>query len=132
MRPRRKTDAAASSCLLAASQVSPRSSVFAEAAAERVRLLHQAFARNDLDDVVIVLLVLHVLFHLALGDDDWTDALMVFLAVVHVTDKGGEGFALLVGLDNVRRVETAGFLDHVGPMREADIGVFGTPFRLVA
>src|SRR5580692_1722810 len=69
-RSRAKKDAAASSRLPAASEVSACSSVFAEAAAERVGFLHQAFAGDDLDDVVIVLLVLHVLFHLALQDDD--------------------------------------------------------------
>src|SRR6476659_3571305 len=41
----------------------------AEIAAERVGLLHQAFARHDLDHVVVVFLALHVLLHLALDDD---------------------------------------------------------------
>src|SRR5215813_15223293 len=53
------------------------SSISAEVAAERVGFLHQAFAGDDFDDVVIVLLVLHVLFHLALHDDDRTDALVI-------------------------------------------------------
>src|SRR5215472_14569482 len=98
-RRRIKKDAAASLRLPAASRFSACSSVVAEIAAKRVGFLHQAFAGDDLDDVVIVLLVLHVLFHLALHDDDRTDALMIFLAVVHVADKGGQRFALLIGLD---------------------------------
>src|SRR5205085_3946300 len=42
----------------------------AQIAAERIRLLHQAFARHDLDHVVVVFLALHVLLQLALDDDD--------------------------------------------------------------
>src|ERR1700758_3175991 len=73
-----KTDAAAGLFLPAASEISRGSSVCAEGAAECVGLLHQALAGHDLDDVVVVLLVLHVLFHLALDDDDRADALVIF------------------------------------------------------
>src|ERR1700760_4594804 len=88
-----------------------RSGVVAELAAERVRLLHQAFAGDDFHHVVIVFLALHLFFHLALHDDDRTDALMVFLAVVHVADKGWQRLFLFVGLDHVRRIEAARLLD---------------------
>src|SRR5262249_48851717 len=64
------------------------SSIFAEAAAECVWLLHQALAGHDLDDVVIILLILHILFHLAFDDDDRTDALVILLAIVHIADEG--------------------------------------------
>src|SRR4051794_20118438 len=49
----------------------------AEIAAERIRLLHQAFARHDLDHVVVVFLALHVLLQLAPDNDDGADALVV-------------------------------------------------------
>src|SRR6185312_5310724 len=90
-----------------------RSGVVAELAAERVRLLHQAGARDDLDDVVVVLLALHVLLHLALHDDHRADALVVFGTIVHVADQRRDRLALLVGLDDRRRIEGAGLLDHV-------------------
>src|SRR4051794_28335947 len=45
------------------------SGVRAEAAAEGVGLLHQPGARNDLDHLPVVFLVLHVLGRLALDDD---------------------------------------------------------------
>src|SRR6185312_17221985 len=91
------TDAAASSGLPAASAVNLRSSICAEVAAERVGLLHQAFAGDDLDHLVVVLLVLHVLLHLALHDDDRTDALVIFRTIVHVADQRRQLFALLIG-----------------------------------
>src|ERR1044071_2282363 len=65
----------------------PRSAVVAELAAERVRLLHQALARDDLDHVVEVLLALHVLLHLAADDDDGADALVVLRTVLHVAEQ---------------------------------------------
>src|SRR4051794_11517054 len=102
--------------------VSEVSAVVAEMAAEGVRLLNQAFPRDDLDDVVPVFLVLHVLLLLALDDDHRPDALMVLGTVMHFAHQGGDRLALLVGLDHVGRAEAAGLLAHVRPMREADIG----------
>src|SRR5581483_8247926 len=64
-----------------------RLGVVAKVAAERVGLLHQRSAWNDLNDFPEVFLVLHVLGLLAADDDDRTDALMVFRPVVHVADK---------------------------------------------
>src|SRR5436305_764616 len=61
----------------------------AEMAAERIRLLHQALARDDFDHVVVIFLALHVFLHLALDDDDGADALVVFGAVMHLADGGG-------------------------------------------
>src|SRR6185312_9841242 len=98
-----------------------RLGVVAEVAAKRVRLLHQALAGNDFNHVVIVFLVLHVLLQLALDDDDRANALVVFLAVVHVAHQRRNGLALFIGLDHVGRVETAGLLAHPRPVREADI-----------
>ena len=37
---------------------------------------------------------------------------MVFLAVMHVADQRRNGFFLLVDLDDIRRIEASGFLDH--------------------
>src|SRR3954454_20802940 len=105
-----------------ATPMADQSGVVAKITAEGVRLLHQALARDDLDDVVIVLLVLHVLLLLALHDDDGADGLMVLLAVMHVADKGGNRLALFVCLDDIRRIETAGLFDHARPMCEADVG----------
>src|ERR1044072_4890468 len=45
-----------------------KSGVVAEVATEGVRLLHQRRARHDLEDLPVVLLVLHVLRRLALDD----------------------------------------------------------------
>src|SRR5665213_2005033 len=87
------------------------SGVVPELAAEGVRLLHQSIAGHDLDHVVIVFLALHVLFHLALDDDHGADALVVLGAVVHIADEGRDRFALLIGLDDIRRIEAAGLLD---------------------
>src|SRR5689334_16349218 len=109
-----------------------RSAVLAELAAERVRLLHQVVGRDDLDDLVVVLLALHVLLLHAAHDNDRADALVVLRAVVHVADQRGDGLALLVGLDDIGRIERAGRLDHAGPVGEADIGILGTPLGLVA
>src|SRR5690242_7131757 len=103
----------------------PCSGVFAEMAAERVRLLHQRLARDDLGDLPEVFLVLHVLRRLAFDDDDRADELMVCGAEFHVADHGREGLALLVLLDHVGRVERAGALDHAGPDGEAHVGVLG-------
>src|SRR5690349_10832268 len=50
------------------------SGIVAEVTAEGVRLLHQAVAGDDIDDVVVIFLILHVLLHLAFDDDDGTDA----------------------------------------------------------
>src|SRR6185503_9594510 len=85
-----------------------RSGVVAELAAERVRLLHHAGTRDDFDHVVVVLLALHVLLHLALDDDHGPDALVVLGAIVHVADQRRDRLALLVGLDDRRRIEGAG------------------------
>src|SRR5690348_13286289 len=85
-----------------------QSGVVAELAAERVRLLHQAGARDDFHDVVVILLALHVLLHLALHDDQRADALVLFGTIVHGADQRQDGLALLVGLDHRRRIEGAG------------------------
>src|SRR6476646_11694304 len=61
-----------------------RSGIIAELAAEGIRRLHQILARDDFDDVVVVFLALHVLLLLTLDDDHRTDALMIFLAIMHV------------------------------------------------
>src|SRR4051812_45819261 len=53
------------------------SGVVAEPAAERVGLLHQGLAGHDLDDVVEVLLVLHVCRLLAADDDDRPHQLVI-------------------------------------------------------
>src|SRR5690349_5900573 len=108
------------------------SGVVAELAPESVRLLHQRLARNDFEDLPIVLLVLHVARLLAAHDDDRAHALMIFRTVMHVTDERGKGLALLVLLDDVGRIEATGLGDHAGPMREAEIAVRRAPFRLVA
>src|SRR4029079_3312044 len=65
-----------------------RSGVLAELAAEGVGLLHQVLARDDLDDVVEILLVLHVLLHLALDDDHWPHELVILGAIVRIADQG--------------------------------------------
>src|SRR3954451_23404262 len=72
------------------------SAVVAEMAAEGVGLLHQALTRDDLDDVVPVFLVLHVLLLLALDDDHRANALMVLGTVMHVADERGDRLAFLV------------------------------------
>src|SRR6185503_17384120 len=108
------------------------SGVVAGLAAERVGLLHHLVARHDVGDLPVVLLVLHRLGILALDDDDRTDELVVFGTEVHVADEGREGLALLVGLDDVGRIEGARLLDHAGPDRERHVGVLGAPLRPVA
>src|SRR5690349_12077904 len=62
--------------------------VVAEVAAERVGLLHESRARNDLEDGPEVLLVLHLGRLLALDDDDRPHELVVFLAEVHLAHGG--------------------------------------------
>ena len=86
-------------------RVASSSGVVAELAAEGVGLLHQRLARNDFEDLPVVLLVLHVLGRLALDDDDRADELVVFLAEVDLADGRVELLALLVLLDDVRRIE---------------------------
>src|ERR1700761_4485186 len=87
------------------------SDVVAEVAAERVRLLHQRATRHDFQDLPIVLTVLHVFRRLAANDDDRTDQLMVLGTEMHLADGRVEGLALLIGLDDVRRIEAAGLGD---------------------
>src|SRR5678810_319287 len=72
------------------------SGVLAELAAELVGLLHQAGARDDLHNVVEILLALHLLLHLALDDDHRPDELVIFGAVVRVADQRRDRLALLV------------------------------------
>src|SRR5579864_5964250 len=81
------TNKAVGSVLCPRHSVTTNSGVVAEMAAEGIRFLHQAFAGHDFDDVVIIFLVFHVLFHLAPDDDDGADALVIFRAVVDVTDE---------------------------------------------
>src|SRR6478672_6953619 len=108
-----------------------RSAIGAEIAAERIRLLHQRLARDDFENLPEVFLVLHRLRILAADDDDRTDALVVFGAIMHVTKQRRDGLALLVGLDDIRRIEAAGLVDHARPVREADVGVLRAPLRLI-
>src|SRR5215813_11049109 len=89
----------------AARRVTSGSGIVAEVAAEGVRFLHQRRARHDLEDLPVVLLVLHVLGCLALDDDHRTDELVVFLAEIDLADGRVELLALLVLLDDVRRIE---------------------------
>jgi hypothetical protein len=63
-----------------------RSGVGAEIAAERVRLLHQPGTRHDLDNVVVVLLILHILRRLAPDDDHRPHELVVFCAEIDFAD----------------------------------------------
>src|SRR6516225_7713444 len=53
------------------------SGIVAELAAEGVGLLHQRFARQDLHDLPVVLVVRHILRRLAADDDDGTDELVI-------------------------------------------------------
>src|SRR5689334_3403148 len=99
------------------------SGVLAEMAAEGVRLLHERLARHDLGNLPVILLVLHVLRRFAFDDDDGTDELVVGGAEVHVAHEGRERLLLLVGLDDLRRIEGAGLLDHPGPDRKRHVGV---------
>src|ERR1700757_1454227 len=84
---------------------STRSGVAAEIAAESIGLLHERSARNDLDDLPVVLLVLHLLRRLASNDDDGTYELVVLGTEVDITDGRGECFAFLVLPDDVGRIE---------------------------
>src|SRR5690348_138164 len=65
-----------------------RLGVVAELAAERVRLLHERGARDDLEDGPEVFLVLHLGRLLALHDDHRADELVVLLAEVHLAHRG--------------------------------------------
>src|SRR6185312_11381932 len=100
--------------------------------AERIRLLHQPLTGDDFDDIPVVFLVLHVRGLLAANDDDRANALVIFLAVVDFTDQRRNLLFLLVGLDDVRRIEALGFFSHAGPMHEADVGILRTPFGVIA
>src|SRR5579872_5125629 len=84
--------------------LSNRSAVIAEMAAKCVRLLHQRLARHHFKHFPVVLLAFHLARLLAADDDDRTDQLMIFRAEMHVADHRREGFALLVGLDDGRRI----------------------------
>src|SRR5579872_3811508 len=53
------------------------SGIGAEIATERVRLLHQSLARDDFEDLPVILLVLHVARLLAADDDHRPHQLMV-------------------------------------------------------
>src|SRR5215831_1167754 len=108
------------------------SSISAEVAPERVRLLHQAFARNNFEDLPEVLLVLHGLWVLAAYDNHRANELVVLGAEMHIADHGWEGLALFIGLDHIRRVEIAGLFDHAGPDRELHVGILCAPLGLVA
>src|SRR5690349_6852007 len=105
------------------------SRVLAGLAAEGVGLLHKRSAREDFEDFPEVFLVPHVLLSLTAHDDHRADALMVFRPVVHVADQGRDRFALLVGLDDGRRIEGARLFDHARPVSEAVVGVLRAPFR---
>src|SRR5436309_11268916 len=61
-----------------------RLSIVAEVAAESIGLLHEPFARHDLQHVPQVLLALHLGGLLALHDDDGAHELVVLLAEVHL------------------------------------------------
>src|SRR5215475_5561474 len=91
--------------LPAARHVTSGSGVVAEVTAERVRFLHQRGARHHLEDLPVVLLVLHVLGRLAPDEDHRTDELVVFLAEIDLADGRVESLSLLVLLDDVRRIE---------------------------
>ena len=107
------------------------SGVITEVAAERVWLLHKWSAGHDIDDVPVVLTILHVLRRFAANDDDRTDQLMILGTEMHLTDGGVEGLALLIGSDDIRRIEVASLRDHARPDGELHVGVVGTPFGLV-
>src|ERR1700733_5946367 len=104
-----------------------RLGIVAELAAESVRLLHQARTGHDVYHLVEIFLALHVLVHLALDDDDGADTLMLFLAIVPRPHQRRDGFFLLIGLDDVGRIEAAGVLHHARPVREADVGIGRAP-----
>src|SRR5690242_3884325 len=105
------------------------SGIVAQVAAERIRLLHQRLTRNDLENFPEIFLVLHILWRLASDNDDRADALMILGAIMHVAHQRRNGLALLIGLDDIRWIESACLVDHPRPVREADIGVLRAPDR---
>src|SRR5262249_38630909 len=89
----------------AARHITSASGVVAEVAAEGIWFLHQRLARHDLEDLPIILLVLHVFGRFALDDNHRTDELVVLLAETDLADGRVELLALLVLLDDIRRIE---------------------------
>src|SRR5262245_8127818 len=81
------------------------SMVVAQFATERVGLLHQRLAGHDFDNLPEIFLILHGARALAAHNDDWSDQLMILLAEMHVAYGRGEGFALLVLLDDIGGIE---------------------------
>src|SRR6185437_9078591 len=130
---RREREAAGGKLPPAVSSRSPPDAlgIRTQIATERVWTLHQRRARDDLDDVVEVFLVLHVFRRFAPDDDHRPYELVVFLAEIDFTDGRLDLAALLVGFDDVRRVESAGILHGLRPQREFHVRIVGAPFRLV-
>src|SRR5690606_26506685 len=108
------------------------SDVVAELAAEGVDGLDHLLARDDLEHLPEVLVVAHVLLRLAAHQHHRAHALVVLRTVVDVADERRDLLALLVLLDDVGRIEGAGFRDHARPVREAHVAVLGTPLGPIA
>src|SRR5215469_2363063 len=101
-------------------------------APEGVRILHETLAGNDIDDIVEVLLVLHVGRLLAAHDDRWPHELMIGRAEIDLADSGLDALTGFVRFDHIRWGEGPGALHRIGPHGKLHVGVVGAPLRLVA
>src|SRR3954451_6137924 len=98
-----------------------RSAIVAELATEGIRGLHKAFPGHHLYHLPIILIIPHVFGGLTLDNDDGPYELVVFRTPVDLADERIERTLGLVGLDDIRWVETAGVLYRLGPQRELHI-----------
>jgi ATP-binding cassette, subfamily B, bacterial len=99
------------------------SGVVAKVAAEGIRLLHQRRARQDLEDLPVVVVALHVLRRLAAHDDHGPHQLVVFGTEINLADGRARLSGLALGgylvLEGAITVGTlVAFLGYIG-------GLFG-------